>query len=293
MKNNLNTPYRYTIKGNATIVDTDDGKYVIKKKDVTTNIKGLFNYLKSRGFSSFADVISDEREEVNVFEYVHSIDYPSEQKADDLIDIISNLHSKSFYFKEVREDKFKEVYESVLSNINYLKDYYNDLYSRFFREIYMAPSHYLFMKNYYKINEALDFCEAELDSWYEDVRELKKLRVCVIHNNLSIDHFIKGDKDAIISWEQHKIDTPTLDLVKLYKNDFLKYDYKYIFDKYNDNFPMTSNEKKLFFILVSLPEKITFDYSEFKNTVNLRLFLDYIFKSEELIKPYYSKEIEE
>lgn len=292
MNKDITDNYRYTILGKATIVESDEGKFVLKEKSNDCNIKGLLNYLKSRDFYSFAEVVDDSRREVNVYEYIDDLVMPREQKAEDLVNNVSLLHSKTLYFKEVREDKFKEIYENIESNINYLENHFNNLYSRFFKETYMAPSHYLFMQNYYKIEGALAFCQQELDSWYDLVKSEKKMRVCIVHNDLSIDHFLKSNKDAIISWEKHGVDTPALDLVKFYQNDNLKYDFSSIFEKYNERMPLNEHEKKLFFILVSLPKKIVFDSTEFKNTLNVRNALDYMFKTEELIKPYYSEKKE-
>lgn len=289
MNNNIKENYRYTIKGRATIVDSSNGKFVLKEKLNDSNIKGLYSYLKSRDFFSFADVIDDSRKEVNVYEYLDDIMMPREQKAEDLISLVADLHSSTLYFKEVREDKFKEVYENVDSNINFLTNYNNNLYNRFFKEKYMAPSHYLFMKNFYKIESALKFCKDELDNWYDLVKDEKKMRVSIIHNDLSVDHYLKSEKDALISWEKHAVDTPVLDLVKLYQNDKFKYSFKEIFHMYNNKFPLNRHEKKLFFILISLPEKMLFDKTEFKNTVEIRKSLDYMFKTEELVKPYYSE----
>lgn len=293
MNKEITDNYRYTIIGRATIVDTDDGKFVLKEKSSENNIKGLYNYLKSRDFYSFADVVDDSRREVNVFEYIDDLMMPKEQKAEDLVNNVSLLHSKTLYFKEVREDKFKEIYENIESNINYLESYYNNLYNRFYKEVYMSPSHYLFMQNFYKLEGALAFCKQELDNWYDLVKNEKKMRVSIIHNDLSIDHFLKSNKEAIISWEKHSVDTPSLDLVKFYQNDSLKYDFSSIFEKYNERMPLNEYEKKLFFILISLPKKIVFDKTEFKNTIFVRDALDYMFKTEELVKTYYSKNIEE
>lgn len=286
---NKESNYRYTVLGKATIVEAENQKFVLKEKKENSNIAGLYNYLKSRNFYSFDDVVDSKRRDVNVFEYIYDVDMPREQKAEDLVENVISLHTKTLYFKEVREDKFKELYENIESNINFLDNHYNTLYNRFFKEVYMAPSHYLFMQNFYKLEGALAFCRQELDIWFDLVKEEKKMRVAIIHNDLTIDHFLKSDKEAIISWEKHAVDSPVLDLVNFYKNDNLKYEFGTIFEKYNENMPLNVHEKKLFFILISLPSRMDFSKTEFENTKNIRKNLDYIFKTEELVKPYYSE----
>ncbi len=286
--NDIYKPYRHTIKGKTTIIETLNGNFVLKNKNA--NIKGLYNYLKSRNFYNYPEIIDSNRKEVNVFEYIEDSEMPKEQKGEDLISLAAILHHKTGYYKEVSEDKFKEIYEDIKSNILYYKNYYNQLYNNFFSEIYMSPSHYLFMKNFYKIESALNFCENELDNWYEIVKTEKKERVAVIHNNLSIDHFFKNEKDYLISWDNYRIDTPILDLYKFYQNNYFELDFSSILEKYLDRYPLFDHEKKLFFLLISIPKKMSFDNTEFENCRNIRNYLDYIFKTEALIRPYYASE---
>lgn len=109
----LYKPYRYTIKGKATILETTSGDFIIKpkKKDLVE----LYNYLTSRGFDAFPKIIDASRQEVNVFEYIDDLRMPKEQKCDDLIDVIASLHNKTSYFKEVSEDAYKAIYEDIKS----------------------------------------------------------------------------------------------------------------------------------------------------------------------------------
>ena len=183
-------PYRYTLKGKATILETTSGDFIVKPKN--KNISELYNYLVSRGFDNFPKLIDASREEVNVFEYINTIKMPREQMADDIVDLIASLHNKTSYFKEVSEDTYKAIYEDIISNINYLKNYYDTLFEIGFNEIYQSPSTYLFMRNFYKINAALDFCSKELDEWYELIKGETKTRVAIVHNNLALEHYLRG-----------------------------------------------------------------------------------------------------
>lgn len=289
---NIYKPYKYTKIGKSTIINTSSGDYVIKQTNNKT--KELFSYLQSRGFSNFPKIIDDTRKDVTVYKYVPDIVMPKEQRSLDMINLVSNLHNKTTYFKEISQDKFKEIYEDVLSNVNYYKEYYSQKYDIFFKEVYHSPSHYLFLVNYYKLDLMLDFCKQQLDSWYELAKQENTQRVAVVHNNLSLDHFIKNDPDYLISWDKSKIETPVIDLVKFYQNNYLDVNFKKVFDKYLSNYPLNAMEKKLFFVLISIPPKIEFDMlDELKNTRDIRTKLDYVFKTEELIRPYYSGNKEE
>lgn len=136
----------------------------------------------------------------------------------DMIDLVaSSFNNKTTYYKEVTEDKYKEIYENLKDNIIYTENYYNFLYESLLEEIYPSPSHYLLMRNIYKIFQSLDFCYQELDDWFEHAKEDLKTRVAYIHNNLETDHFIKNTKEYLISWEKSKIDSPILVLMAFIK----------------------------------------------------------------------------
>ena len=281
-------PYRYTIKGKSTILETTCGDFIIKPKN--KDINELYTYLTNRGFMNYPKIIDSSRDEVNVFEYVEDIKLPKEQKCDDLIEIIASLHNKTSYFKEVSEDKFKSIYEDVLSNINYLSNYYNTLYEIGFNEVYASPSNYIFMRNYYKLNSALEYAKSELENWYSLVTSETKIRVCLIHNNLELNHLLN---DKLISWDNYMIDTPVIDIVKLYKKEWKNINFSEILERYMYKFPLLEYEKKLLFILISMPPEIKKSDNEFEKCKVVSEVMDYVFKTEELIRPYNAEHEEE
>ena len=281
-------PYRYTIKGKSTILETTCGDFIIKPKN--KDINELYTYLTNRGFMNYPKIIDSSRDEVNVFEYVEDIKLPKEQKCDDLIEIIASLHNKTSYFKEVSEDRFKSIYEDVLSNINYLSNYYNTLYEIGFNEVYASPSNYIFMRNYYKLNSALEYAKSELENWYSLVTSETKIRVCLIHNNLELNHLLN---DKLISWDNYMIDTPVIDIVKLYKKEWKNINFSEILERYMYKFPLLEYEKKLLFILISMPPEIKKSDNEFEKCKVVSEVMDYVFKTEELIRPYNTKQEEE
>lgn len=278
----LYKPYRYTKRKNVTIIESTSGSYVIKEKN-NDKVKDAYNYLLSRNFDYFPKLIDNNRELVNVFEYLPEVNMPKEQKALDMIDLVSLLHNKTTYYKEITEDKYKEIYENIKNNILYTKNYYDNLYNILIEEIYPSPSHYLLIRNMYKIFAALDFCTEELDNWYDSVKNDLKERVAFIHNNLETDHFIKNNKDYLISWENSKIDSPILDLINFYQKEYMNLDFEILMSKYLKNYPLKDNEKKLFSIVISMPPIIDIEGDEMIIQRKIRKMLDYIFKTEKLV----------
>ena len=286
----LYKPYRYTIKGSCTILETTSGNFVVKKKPKNKDLPSIFNYLKSRNFDYFPNIYGDSRDDAYVYEYVEDEDVINPQKSEDLINLVGLLHSKTSFNKEVSEETYKEIYENIKNNILYLREYYLKYYELFIKEIYMSPSKYQFVRNYSKIISALKFSENELDNWYSLVSSKKNERISLIHNNLSLDHYIRSDKDYLISWDKAKFDTPVLDLVKLYQNNFWELEFSTIFQKYLGVASLSEHEQKLFFVLISLVPEIKFTDNEFECCKEMRKQLDYIYKTEAFLAPYYSSD---
>jgi len=276
-------PYRLTKKKNITIIESTKGSYVIKEKE-NNHIAEAYAYLKSRNFDCFPNILEELRSDINIFEYIEEIPTPREQKALDLMEIVASLHNKTTYYKEITPDKYKEIFENISNNINYTKNYYDNLYNILIEEIYPSPSHYLLLRNIYKIFEALDYASSRLEDWYEENKETLKERVVLNHNNLETDHFIKSQKSVLISWDKAKIDTPILDLITFYQKEYQNYNFEPLIKTYLKNYPLKDNELNLFFIVISIPPIINIDSNELEKTKIISEKLDYIFKTENLIK---------
>lgn len=278
-------PIRYIKKNSVYIIETRDSKYVIKKK----NDNSILEYLKSRNFDYMPKVI-DEDETYQLTEYIEGISVPEDQKIFDLIDVVSLLHYKTTHFKEADANYYKGLYEDVVGNIEYLKGYYDDLISIIDGREFMAPYEYVIARNIGKIYGALEFCKSEIDVWYDEVKDEKKRRVVVLHNNLDLSHFIRNEESYLISWNRSKIDNPIFDLYKLYKRHGNEFDFGSLLNRYENKYPLFNHEKRFLFVLMSLPDEINFDDSTYNITTSVSERIDLIYKTENIISPYYSEE---
>jgi len=287
--NKLYKPYRITKLSKCTIIDSLDGKFVMKPKG-KKDIKELYNYLKSRDFINYPKIVDSSRDGVNIFEYLEGSTYPKEQKCQDLIKVVAALHSKTAYTKEVREDKFKEIYENIDNNLKVYKNEYNQIISQIEEEVFMSPSHYLFIRNSSKLINQIDFCKSKLDEWYDEVKDKREIRVSLVHNNLSLDHFVKGDKEALLSWDKAMTDSPILDIYELYQSEALNVEFGTVLNMYLKYFPLEKEELDLLLIMLCMPREIKFEENEFLSCEKIRNALDYVFRTEELVRPYYFKD---
>lgn len=278
-------PIKYAKKKSVYIIETNDNKYVIKKK----NDNYILNYLKTRNFDYMPKILNED-ETYQLTEYIDEINVPDDQKIFDLVDIVSLLHYKTTHFKEVDANYYKGLYEDITGNIEYLRNYYNDLIAIIDNKEFMAPYEYVIARNIGKIYEALDFSQREIEVWYEEVKNEKKRRVVVLHNNLDLSHFIRNEESYLISWNRAKIDNPIFDLYKLYKKCGNDFDFNSLLSKYENKYPLLDHEKRFLFILMSMPEEIDLTGSNYTITSNVSERIDLIYKTESIISPYYSEE---
>lgn len=281
-KNNLKTR-SYRKNGKVVLVETNEGKKVIKK--INNNI---YEYLESRNFNYFPNTMIDG--EYQILDYIDDITMPDEQKISDMIRLVALLHNKTTYYKESILDDIKQIYEDISNNIEYLNSYYTDLITIIETKEYMSPSEYLLARGISKIFNSLNFSKYELDRWYEMVENKKKQRYVVLHNNLELNHFIKNINSYLISWEKSRIDIPIFDIYKLYKRHCLDFDFSSLLKQYESDYPLLEEERKLLFVLISLPDKIEFNDTEYEMCKKVSNMLDCLYKTDDLISPYYPKD---
>lgn len=248
----------------------------IIKENKNNNLLELFNYLETRNFNNFPKVIETNDREIKT-EYIEPKDYHEVTNGVEFIKTVSLLHYKTLFFKDVSKNKYRKVYDTLSGNIEYLKKYYLNLIEDIESMEYMSPKYYLIARNYSAIDSSLNYASKELKRWFKLVENKSKERVCTLHNNLSLNHFIHRDKNYLISWDNYMVDSPILDLYKFYKNEGYKLDFSYLLKVYNENLELLKEEKMLLNILISIPPKIEFVDSEYDNTVNIKGIFDYIY----------------
>lgn len=269
INNNLKVR-KYQSKGNAIVLNTEDNKYIIKKKN--PNI-GIYEYLDHRHLNIYPPII-DENNDYIMYNYIEDNNIPEEQKMNDLINFLSIIHNKTSYYKSIDEAEYKSLYEDLSNNILYLKDYYHDIITLIDSKVYPNPAEYLLQRNISLIFLCLDYCADKIEIWYQNVKELTKMRVCLIHNNLSLNHFIQNDKNYLISWNKAKMDIPVFDLYKLYRRCGYRYDFDNLLMQYYHQMKLTNNELDLLYILINIPSKIEFNNSIYKSTISIKQEID-------------------
>ncbi len=282
----------YQYKNNVRILDTKNGKVVIKKKKRDKN--EIYNYLLSRGFNHF---LLNERDygDYEIYPYINEINMSDDARAMDLVITLSILHIKTTFYKETLLDDIKRVYEEVIDRVDYLDKYYHELQDVIESRVFMSPSEYLLIRNISKVYMALYYARENIEVWYREVSKQKSSRYVMLHNNVSLEHFLVGcDSSSFISWDEAGFGFVIYDFLNFYKTEYMRFDMNKLYDVYQSRYKFTKTEELLFFILISIPEKITIDNS-FDGCVKVYEWVEYINKSHELISKQnikYQKETE-
>lgn len=261
-------------KGSASIITTDDKKYVIKKNSRKAD---SFDYLLTRNFNNFPKLYSNIDDEVELQDYLEDRQTPLEQKLEDLVYIDSILHTKTTFYKNIDDDYKKKLYEETIQKQNHLFDYYNELQNMIELEVYMSPANYLLIRNISIIYLALRYSKEYLDKWYEMVKKDSKMRFSFIHGNLQEEHLIENDDLYLISWDNSRIDLPIYDLENIYRNNYYNVDLSDMLEIYQSKYPLKKEEYYLLIALLLIPNKIDItldEYPKTKQTTNLILYIN-------------------
>ena len=276
-------------KGRVVIVGTSDKRYVVKQKNESNS--NLFPYLYSRSFNYFPHLYNtDNLDKYDIFDYVNDISMSDQEKGQDIIYLVGLLHSKTTFYQKIDVEDYKIVYEDLKNKILNLKNYYESLNNKIDDEIYMSPSQYLLVRSISKIYASLNYSNYELDNWYDIIKNKDSKRVVTLHNNLRLDHLINNH---LISWNKSIIDSPIYDIYHFYKNEYKNLDFSELLKLYEKKYPLLEDERRLLFILMSIPIKYEVESDEYSNTKKVTEILEYLYITDKVISPYYAKKKEE
>lgn len=274
---------KITIKNNTRIIDD---KIVLKKKK-NNDLNNVYKYLKSRSFDYFPEPITIDNL-YEVYPFLEDTYEPGEQKATDIMHLLGLLHSKTTFYREIDIDKNKEIYENISDELEYLNNFYNDLITMIEKEVYMSPSGYLIARNINIIFGSIYYAKHNLEEWYKKIDNNKNERVVNIHNNISLDHYIKNEKPYLISWNKSRIDSPIYDLLSFYKNHYLDFDFDDLFHFYESGYPLKEDERLLLFTYMAIPYKIEIISDEYEMCIKINKMIEYLYKTSNLIMNYHS-----
>ena len=280
-------PKKISYKNKLKIITTLTDKYCLKAKENRTI--DIYKYLKNQNFNNFIPLISDDSDSYEIYPYIREFNVDKERKAIELIHTLSILHTKTTTYKDINLDQVKEEYEKISNEINKLLLYYCDLQDLIENNEYMSPAEYCLIRNINKIYISLNNAKYDIDKWYKLKKTMTKERQVLIHNKVSLEHFIKSEKNYLINWTSSYKGKVVHDFITFFKNEYKQLEIEKLFKIYQTKYTYMEDENYLFKGLIQIPWKVTFNESNYINTLKVKVLLDYLEKANNLILKNYEK----
>ena len=268
-------PKSYRRNKRVEIIESPEGSYVLKKD---CNNYDIYQYLNSRNFTYYPNNYNDNSDNYDLSTYIEDVSLNKEQKLNDLIYILSTLHYKTSFKRELDLDEIKAMYEEVIKKIEYLISYYRSLNDYLDTILLLSPSEYLLVRNISLVYQMLDISQRMMEDWYQSIQEEKSMRVSLIHNNVDLDHLLVNNSYYLISWDYSRFDMPVIDLVTFYQKYYKEIDLKSVLHDYETINKLSKMEMKLLLAKLSIPLEIKLSNTTFNDTKRVNDLIIYLKK---------------
>jgi len=268
-------PEKIKLKNKVKIITSNEDRYIVKNNNKQK--KDVYKYLENRNFLYFPKVYTDFSDNYEVTRYIDEININSEQKLIDMIYLLTLLHNKTTFYKEINLDEIKNIYESNIDYFSYLKNYYEDINKVIEKEIYMSPSNYLLIRNITNIYSIINIGYEYTNRWYETIKNKKTIRYVLNHNNLDTNHFLEDSNNMyFISWDKSDFGYNVNDIYNLYLNNYQNIELSTILDSYISKYRLEEYEYYYLIMLLCNISKIDLSIKESIKIRNIYNLLDYI-----------------
>lgn len=281
------SPTKVSYKNKTKMIETSQGKFAVKIKNKEK--EPIYEYLKARNFHSYLPLENKYSDPYEIYPYIEDKTISKEDKAIDLVYILSMLHIKTTTYENINLDQVKKIYEETKTSIEYLNAYYLDLQDYVETKVYMAPAEYLLLRNISLIYSNLTFAKNKLEEWYEEKTKLKQERKVLLHNNITLDHFLEAENNYLINWDKAKKDYVIYDFLSFFQNEYQDLEMESLFNLYQSKYQYTKDEKLLFFSLLAKPPKVELNSSNYINTLKVRKVIIYLTKVSQIISKEQEK----
>ena len=261
---------------NAKLIEEDNNYYILKPKKI--EIEKIYSNLISRNFNNFLSPL-EINNSYEKYEFINELNSSDDDRANDIIYLMSLLHNKTTSFNEVNEDELKTRFEEILKILDDTYNYYSNLQKTKEETIYMSPAEQLLMNNISKIYFLLNVSRKNIEEYYEIVSNKKVEKKSIIHGNLKINHILETKEKYLISWNNSRKEIPVYDLVKFYKNEYENIEFNSLYKNYKSKYKLDEEEEKLFISLIAIPNIIELDKTNFIDCINVKALVDYVEKT--------------
>ena len=117
-------PIAYKKIGDGYFIKDKEKEYVLK---LNTSNYDIYKYLISRSFNNFPENYNNVGDNYDLSLYIPNVKIKRDQKLNDLLEIMSILHKKTAYRREIDLDDIKEIYEDIIKIIDKKMKYYSEI----------------------------------------------------------------------------------------------------------------------------------------------------------------------
>lgn len=128
---------------------------------------------------------------------------------------LAHLHQKSLKPLDVHEEEIKNYYENKKSEWERQRSFLQSYVEKCENAWYMSPFQLQCCTYFHETMQAYSFVEAELEKWYETIKETKKWRIAWIHGKARLSHYImlENSHRYFFSWECAGWNSPLFDVI--------------------------------------------------------------------------------
>ena len=260
----------------AKLIEEDNNYYILKPRKI--EIEDIYSNLISRNFNNFLSPI-EINNSYEKYEFINELNSSDDDRSNDIVYLMSLLHNKTTSFNEVNENELKTRFEDIIKILDETYEYYSNLQNNIEEEIYMSPAEQLLMNNISKIYYLLNISRKNIEDYYEIISNKKVERKSIIHGNLKMNHILESKEKYLISWNNSKKEIPVYDLVKFYKNEYEKIELSSLYENYKSKYKLYKEEENLFISLISIPNIIKLDKTNYIDCININGLVDYVDKT--------------
>ncbi|MCA1057861.1 spore coat protein YsxE [Rossellomorea aquimaris] len=176
---------------------------------------------------------------------------------------LARLHTLSSHEVKIDKEERESHYEQLTSRWDKEQEFLDEYVEACEKTTYMSPFQYHFCMYYKDASQALKFSRKMLDEWYEDTKELEKVRTVITHGKVSTEHFLFDERGLgyFVNFENSKMASPFHDLLPFLSRTLKTYPKYYEeciewLTTYFQHFTVRNEERLLFMSYLAYPSSV-------------------------------------
>lgn len=274
-------------------IKTNDGFFCLKyTNDLSFSVS--YEHIKTLGLNCFIDVYKNKFNEIitkfnDHYFYImpwvdNDLSIVKELKLKSYFETIAYIHNRTFFHCNVSKDYYEKQVNDIRNVINERKKYYLEMVKSYESMPCRSPAGWVFVLNYFRIDEALNKALCYLDNYQELVSCLDTVRVSIVYNNFDFSHIVMN-QNKLLSIDKTNIDICIYDILTMYQQcGELLYDLEVVCMYYMEKVALLPHEKVLLACLLSIVPFVEIETDEVRNIVKMTRLLYYLESSQSLVK---------